>query len=151
MTNSILLVSLVFCLAFVSCKNQPAKEVGQTAENTVELPADFVEFYKKFHDDSLFQMEHVQFPLPGRQAEREPDGTIKIALNWTPEEWKMMHLPPLNTGEFKRDFMPVTSSLISETIVTTSAEVGYSIERRFGKLGKDWNLIYYSAGFQRNE
>lgn len=145
--HKVISVMLLFSLAFVFCKNQPAKPVAEAVENATELPADFVEFYKKFHEDSLFQLEHVQFPLAGRQAERGADGTMNISLNWSREEWKMMHLPPLNTGEFRRDFMPISPGLISETI-KTSEEVGYSIERRFGKLGRDWSLIYYSAGFR---
>lgn len=137
---------LLFSIAlfFSFCKNQPQK----TAETIVELPADFVDFYKKFHADTAFQMAHIQFPLPEREPSKNADGSLKLSLVWTPETWAFQSLPNLSTGEFRRDFEPISQELIVEKIETTG-DIAYAIVRRWAKLSGDWALIYYSAGLQR--
>ena len=61
---------IVFSGVFLlSCKNSPTLPVdsqvqaitGQTQFE--QLPESFKAFYFKFHEDSLFQMEHIVFPL----------------------------------------------------------------------------------------
>ena len=136
--------------AFLFCKNSPktASPTDQQPGETVELPADFVKFYEEFHKDSVFQLAHIQFPLPEREAEKMPDGSYSLQLNWTKADWKIQSLPPLNTGEFHRDFIPLGPEMMIEKI-TTGEEVGFSVERRFAKLGGEWMLIFYSAGMAR--
>lgn len=129
------------------CKNTPKTSVQAPGE-TVELTADFVKFYEQFHKDSVFQMAHIQFPLPERDAEKMPDGSFSLKLNWTADDWKIMSLPPLNTGEFTRDFIPVSPELMIEKI-GTAKDVGFQIERRWAKMSGEWMLIYYSAGMVR--
>ena len=144
--NKTMRFSLLFALPFLFlfCKNTP-KTAAQPEGEVVELAADFVKFYEQFHADSVFQLAHIQFPLPERGAEKMPDGSISIKLHWTAEDWRMMSLPPLNTGEFTRDFMPISPELMIEKI-GTAKDVGFQIERRWAKLGGEWMLIYYSAG-----
>ncbi len=144
------LLLAAFSLLFFCCKNNPktAAAPGEPIGQVVELTKDFVDFYEKFHKDSAFQMAHIQFPLPEREAERMTDGTISLKLNWTADDWKIQSLPPLNTGEFKRDFQPISPTLMVEKI-STAADVGYQVERRWAKLGGEWTLIFYSAGMVR--
>jgi hypothetical protein len=143
---------LMLPIFFVFCKNrnnQTSSENAATTETTVELSKDFVDFYEKFHKDSVFQLAHIQFPLPEQTPERGDDGTISLKLNWSKEEWKIQSLPPLNTGEFVREFTPINENLMLEKIATSSPDVNYAINRRWAKLGGEWQLIYYSAGMIR--
>lgn len=42
------------------------------------LPADFVEFYRRFHSDSLYQIEHINWPLAGKQARQIDSGHVEF-------------------------------------------------------------------------
>ncbi len=141
------LLLFAFSTLFLFCKNNP-KTATPTEEKVVDLAADFVKFYEQFHRDSVFQLAHIQFPMPARDAEKMPDGSVALNTHWTKTDWKIQSLPPLNTGEFKRDFTPVGPELMVEKI-STSADVGFVVERRWAKLGGEWMLIYYSAGMVR--
>jgi Domain of unknown function (DUF4348) len=148
-----ILFVLICSFIFVFCKNknsQSATENAAPTENAVELTKDFVDFYEKFHQDSVFQLAHIQFPLPEQTPERAEDGSISLKLNWSKEEWKIQTLPPLNTGEFLREFTPMNENLMLEKISTTSPEIQYSIDRRWAKMGGEWMLIFYSVGMTRS-
>lgn len=141
----------VFSILFVFCKNRSTENTTTTqAEQAVILENDFVDFYKRFHEDSLFQVAHIQWPLAGKEIERGADGALQLAagLGWRPETWAFQRLPALNTGEFVRDFEPMGSDLMIEKI-TTTGDVKYMILRRWAKLSGEWRLIFYSAGMMR--
>ena len=101
-----------------------------------------MDFYMKFHQDSLYQMEHIQFPLRGM-----PSMALEMsqeAINdfrWTPSDWKI-HKPFMgDEEEYLKEFRVINDNLISEFIV--EKQMGYGMERRFSKLGNRWYLIYY--------
>lgn len=65
------------------------------------LPKEFIEFYEKFISDSIFQKEHINFPIIAVIA--ECDSTIDL----TNKNWKNY------TWDFRRDFYnPNDSNLI---------------------------------------
>lgn len=120
----ILILSIFIC----SCKNSPSPE--RTSE-LVEIPEDFVNFYERFHTDSLFQIEHVVFPLSQKN-----DST-----KWTRESWQM-HMPfNSQNGNFKRS-LDNFQGIITETIMEKNGS--FLITRRFSKMGGEYQLIYYS-------
>ncbi|MDF1698944.1 MAG: hypothetical protein P1U56_24025 [Saprospiraceae bacterium] len=103
------------------------------------LPDDFYPFYDKFHTDSLFQVEHILFPLQG--ISKSSDSTkIGEKTEWKLENW-VLHRPfNSQEGTFKREFTNI-GGIITETI---SANGGlFSLEKRYVKLNNEWHLIYY--------
>ncbi len=105
------------------------------------LPEDFETFYLKFHQDSIYQIEHVLFPLRGMPA--NADSLLRLTGNfhWEAENWKMHQ--PFNSdgGAFSRDFLSM-GDIITEEIYTKE---GFGMQRRFMKTNGDWFLIFYSA------
>ena len=135
----ILLASIV-CL--VACKKEAiTQHVAEQAEPTeVELPADFLDFYEEFHRDTLFQLNHIAFPLSGKPA----SGQFNIELTdfkWTRKGWVFHKRISDDDDTFDRKYQMFTPELIIELIYAPT--YGYYMERRFGKLSDGWNLIYY--------
>jgi len=121
---------------------QSATHTNKIFDVESNVPVDFMDFYMKFHQDSLYQMEHIQFPLSGMpsMALEMPQDSINN-FKWEAEDWKL-HKPFMgNDEEYLKEFRVIDDNLISEFIVET--QMGYGMERRFSKLGNRWYLIYY--------
>lgn len=123
------LLCLSVCL-MMSCKQ--AAPSNPPVEEIVEIPEDFVPFYQAFHSDSLYQMEHILFPLKGQS-----DST-----QWSQADWVMHHPIDNSSGEFRRS-LDNFQGIIIETI--THDKGLFNMVRRFAKLGDDWHLIYYNV------
>ncbi len=126
---------IVYIVGFISCVvacKEKTEDVQVLNENVVELPEDFVSFYNQFHQDSIYQLDHIVFPLSGKS-----DST-----NWSKNDW-IMHKPFDNSsGEFARD-LDNFAGIIVETI---SHDKGmFRMVRRFSKHDEHWNLIYYNV------
>jgi len=106
------------------------------------LPNGFRKFYENFHRDSVFQLNHIRFPLEGI-PEKETEGMDVSGFYWKKENWKMHR--PFNAmdGSFIRDFQPLGEDMVIEKI--RHAEASYGMQRRFSRDGDDWYLIYYAA------
>lgn len=129
---------LVYCilissvlLLITSCKNnEEGKAKELTEQEIVELPQGFVDFYTKFHEDSVYQVEHIAFPLQ----------TEDSAQMYMKEEW-VMHRPFNDFGgTYFRDFQAV-GNMVIETMGDNSGLL--MITRRFAKTSDGWRLIYY--------
>lgn len=136
------LLALLLCFA---CKNQPktATETEQVTQTTVQVPQDFLDFYEKFHGDSLYQIGHIIWPLQGDMSE-QVDSTHyqKKSAEWQQDNWRMQR-----TGYNPNDYILERSMLgdlmVIERIRAKSAN--YGLERRFAKQPDgEWALIYYS-------
>lgn len=119
----------IFLISLVACKNSTSEVPQQST--SVQIPSDFLNFYDRFHQDSLFQVNHIIFPLA-----QKTDST-----KWMKENW-IMHKPfnSLN-GEFSRQFENV-NGLIFELMQDKTGTV--TIERRFSEMGGEYQLIYYN-------
>ncbi len=106
------------------------------------LPDGFRKFYENFHRDSIFQLNHIHFPLEGI-PEKETEDTDFGNFYWKKENWNLHR--PFNAmdGSFIREFHPVGENIVIENILHT--EANYGMQRRFSKDGDDWYLIYYAA------
>lgn len=138
-------LSLLALSLFFACKNQPktATEAEQITQTTVQVPQDFLDFYEKFHRDSLYQMEHIIWPLRGDMSE-QVDSTHyqKKSAEWQQDKWRMQR-----TDYDPKDYILERSMLgdvmVIERIRAKSAN--YGLERRFAKQPDGgWALIYYS-------
>ena len=126
------IISIMLLVTAFSCKNKGTeiKSVGES------IPDDFYAFYDQFHSDSIYQMEHIIFPLEGIPAEEILRGG---EWYWKKDDW-VIHRPFDSKGTFKQQWYSV-NSIIIEKISDSSGR--FTMERRWAKMGTEWNLIYY--------
>ena len=131
--NSSLILILIF---FISCQEKRGNDA-----NAVQIPDDFYSFYKKFHLDSIYQIDHIVFPLEGTPA---PTDEMLSTTNfmWQKSDWKL-HKPFEDMdGSFVREFR-YYNGIVIEII---QDRMGYfEMKRRFSKIQGEWHLIYYQA------
>lgn len=138
----------LFLLLGMACKDSsPTSSTTSSKEYlTKDIPASFMDFYERFHNDEDYQMEHIVFPLAGIEQDTATLETHPI--QWLKEEW----LPhkPFNSygGTFTRDFTNL-NGIILEKIEDTGKT--FSMERRFSFMQGEWNLIYYSTFEMKKE
>lgn len=135
---------LLFSVAalFFACKNHP-KEQEQMIQTAVPLPQDFLDFYEKFHSDSLYQVAHIIWPLQGDTDEQVDSLHFqKKNTRWEQDKWRMQKMD-FNRNDYVFDRQMLSDMLVIERIRPKT--VNYGIERRFAKQGDgEWALIYYS-------
>jgi len=128
--------TLLLLLFSFSC--QPQQQSGDTP---TEKDNSFEEFYDNFHKDSLYQIEHIQFPLQGVSSNPTDHHS---AFRWEREDWRMHKRFNEAESGFRSEFTQLGDDFIIERIVHNQGL--YAMERRFSKLGGDeWYLIYYAA------
>ncbi|PHI21054.1 hypothetical protein CEQ90_05075 [Lewinellaceae bacterium SD302] len=124
-----------------SCNPADKEQETPMAEPDVpnSLPEDFRNFYQQFHADSLYQIEHIQWPLSGM-----PDRAIQEgeSFAFTKDNWKMQR-PVLASSGYRSQFTMLTEDLVVEEIINPSDGTG--LLRRFLKDGEQWTLIYYQG------
>lgn len=133
----------IFCLASLLTVFGCTQD-QQKSETTSEV-SDFSTFYVQFHQDSVFQTEHILFPLQGIPSNADSAQLLDKTFRWERENWEMHRAIPPNS-DFSSKLLPVDEALIIEQILHQSGD--YAIERRFAKINDKWWLIYY-AGLNR--
>lgn len=121
---------------------QSTELAAANGEETIDL-SDFYRFYQEFHRDSLYQIEHIIFPLEGLPQEVDSLTLSRGDFRWERETWTMHRPFDFQTSEFQRELIPMSESLVVERIVHQSGQFG--MVRRFARIGDDWYLIYYAA------
>lgn len=136
MIKKLFLVAMLGVLTLYSCKNKESVE----QELYTEIPEDFIPFYEQFHNDTLFQVEHIQFPLEGIPSLSEDTNLEGFTFWWERDGWK--YHKPFNSQDntFTRSFSNF-AGIITETIKDGSGQ--FTMMRRFTKIGDEWKLIYY--------
>ena len=123
-------------LLFLSWNCKPSPE--KTLENP--LPEDFLVFFDRFHTDSLYQMQHITFPLEGERKASGSQIDIMLPYTWEQEEW-VMHKPFQDFGgTFDRSYEAL-GPVIIEKIQDRNGF--FRMERRFARISHEWHLIYY--------
>ncbi len=139
--NRLLLLFFVLSIVLVvSCRDKESAPKIQTDQPTdqSEIPKDFIQFYSDFHLDSVFQIEHIIFPLSGKSIISEMGSSIPYKFSL--DAWKL-HKPYNDmNGTYHRKFVAF-NGIVQETI---SANGGmFTMVRRFAKIQDEWQLIYY--------
>ena len=134
----------LFCILLIGCSNTTNPSADQKKMDTpaLEISKEFQEFYTKFHEDSIFQLAHIQFPVQTKAIDPAVVQTI------AKEDWVINKPIDLSEGFFEKQFVPVGDNLLIEYINHTSAPL--FMERRFARLKKEWMLIYYTDLLQYN-
>ncbi len=123
---------------FSECKHKDAI----LKEQSKGLPADFVQFYEKFHTDSAYQMAHIQFPLEGYPAQADSSVLAAGNFRWTADKWIMHRMKGFTDSLYTRSFDVAIPGIVTETI--RQKNTPFSMYRRFYKRGEEWNLILYA-------
>jgi len=144
------IVSAVFFTMKLRQMVEPAsgnvEQVQDYTETNEEMPTGFLAFYQRFHDDSLYQLEHIIFPLQGIPAEADSATIVDGRFRWQKEDWIMHHPIEDSRTQFSRNFKKINDEIVIENITVGGGQ--YGMQRRFSKSGEDWYLIYY-AGMNR--
>jgi hypothetical protein len=141
---------LLFIVLFWSCKNSSpetaAKQETPATTDVASLPPGFSEFYQRFHGDSLYQMEHIIFPLEGLPPDADSLSIAGGSFRWQQEDWVMHRQVDFQMSDFNRELIPVNELMVLERIVHKNGQFG--MVRRFALVAGEWHLIYY-AGLNR--
>ena len=125
----------------VSCSSGESNKLEENTEAELSLPSDFEEFYINFHKDSIFQIEHIIFPLKGKNTKIDSVQTTSFDVEFTSENW-VLHKPFIESDGMDQRFS-VMSNLIIEYI---QGPMGmFNVERRWAKIDSVWYLIYYET------
>lgn len=137
---TILVIGLIS--VFLACRHTPHTSAKPAAFEA--LPADFRDFYQKFHSDSAYQMAHIQWPLRGETAvQYDTIAPERRLATWAPEQWALQHRVDLSTGEFKGEWEVMGEDFVIERIKYAAAN--YGVERHFMKRDDgEWELMYYA-------
>lgn len=125
-------------IALLSCKQK--EEAAEATGDT--LPQDFVTFYERFLKDSLYQMEHINFPLEGIPDNALKDNQLLTDFRWQADNW-IMHRPIEKDGTGFSSSFSQLGPIIIEEILHESGQ--YGMLRRFANSGEEWRLIYYAG------
>jgi len=128
---------------FIACKNKQQPSPPPAPGAASELPEGFAEFYQQFHNDSVFQMAHIVFPLQGLPGDADSLTIARDDYHWPAESWKMMHSFDFQMSDFRRELYTVNENMVVERIIHKSGELG--MVRRFAKVAGEWHLIYYTG------
>lgn len=133
-----LVVIICLPLFLFSCKQKE----NTAAPNGDTLPKDFITFYERFLSDSLYQMEHINFPLEGIPDNALSKDNQSSDFRWELDSW-IMHRPiPSDSTGFSSSFSQL-GPIIIEEIKHESGQ--YGMLRRFANSGDEWRLIFYAG------
>ena len=133
------IIIIFICSVFISCVKENKNSV-ESEPSFEEEHADFISFYEKFHGDSLYQVNHIRFPLQGQPS--QIDSTFdENTFRWTKDEWIIHRGLDKDESEFKQSFTAPMENMIIDRIFTP--DKAFVMERRFSKMGSDWYLIYF--------
>jgi len=141
------LFSTLSCNEFFSKSSKKESESEETilAELAQRgLPNDFIQFYKTFHTDSLYQMQHIVWPLRGVPTITDPNVTIDSLerFHWRPRDWKMHKLME-KSAEFSVRYDMPSDDVVTEYIEFKNLKA--RMMRRFARSQNgEWFLIYYA-------
>lgn len=108
------------------------------------LPKDFNDFYLRFHEDSAYQMAHINWPLEGLPNAKSPEDTIPPEyFFWQKATWKK-HNHFTDPGNNFQQWFEMKGDRIVEHWVLMKGTNMY-IVRRFAKLDNGWHLIFYQG------
>lgn len=139
-----LILIFPFLMLFACRQNQPSAD--EKMAETIAQFGDFEDFYKRFHWDSTFQMSRINFPLEGLPQDADSLTITNDDFLWQKDTWKMHRGFEDLKNDFKQEFIPFGTDIITERIIHVSGTVG--MIRRFARLDGKWYLIYY-AGLNR--
>ena len=124
-----ILLRTVLIISFVvACHSQRKSLSSVSNEN-------FDEFYLKFHNDSLFQLQRIIFPLEGGKYDYDSEEA------WTPKNWqiKKVTVHQVDLQEYSIEF-DRSDTLVFERIYLPNS--GFDFQCRYRLMNGKWYLFY---------
>ncbi len=107
-----------------------------------ELPEDFEVFYAAFHADSVYQVEHIPFPIEGVPSFSDTLAAADPGFRWTMDNWQLHRSFSFDESEYTRTFTTIGEDIVVEQVVHQSGS--FAMMRRFARMGDRWYLIYFA-------
>ena len=131
-------IYLYFLIVTASCNNINNNTSIKT--NPVKLESEiFDSFYLKFHQDTLFQINRIVFPLDGYNLNNENAFNSNSNFKWNRKEWTYHKLIKFDM-QFKKETTIHGDSAIEKIYIPNS---GFEIIRKFSKVKGKWFLVFY--------
>lgn len=125
----------IFMILFllINCKSSQ-KSTSKFVESKATIE-DFNGFYDRFHNDFLFQISRITFPLNGLNI----DGLDEN--EWTKDNWPLMktRIYDIDTTQFKIEYKKTKNTFAQKFWLKDSS---FGSEYRFELLGNKWFLVY---------
>lgn len=126
-----------------SCAGNPENQEKNYPYKVTEfrqLPGDFREYHHRFHTDSVFQYNNIEFPLRGLPAHFTEEDQY---FEWEADSWIMHKAFDESDTAYRREWILSDENKIDEYIYSTGSDFG--MQRTFEKRGNVWLLKYYVA------
>lgn len=130
-------MAIILLLLLVGCGREE-----QVEEQLPDAYADFAEFYERWHRDSTFQMEHIQFPLQGLPPRADSATVARNNFFYQQEDWTLHRPVNYSKSDFNREFVTLGQDIIIEYILHQSGD--YGMMRRWARQDGEWTLIYFA-------
>ncbi|BDS13702.1 hypothetical protein [Aureispira anguillae] len=121
----------ITCLFFYACTNNPSIPLDEAGRE------DFQVFRARFYEDSLFQIQRIEFPLLGKN----PDGS-KEPFYWEVENWRFKKAVNLESEEITMVPLFDMGDVMRERIIVQNR---FMIENLFSLINNKWYLTQYSG------
>ncbi len=129
-------LSLVFILTAAILTNcHSTREGSQSYTLKNNSGEDFDKFYERFHEDSVFQVSRLKFPIGGMSIK----GFEKT--QWTRDNLPLLKtkIYDVDTTQYKVTFKK-TEKMFTQKVWIENSE--FSSEFRFELIDKKWYLVY---------
>lgn len=117
--------------------NTPNKAIaGREAKSSIfKKTENFETFYNRFHTDSVFQINRVQFPLKGKQI------NTNGSFDWRKEQWLMIKA---KASEIDRSTynIKITKKEDSYFEGVYCKGCAFSFEMEYKLINRKWYLVY---------
>jgi hypothetical protein len=125
----------IFMILFLllNCKSSH-KSASKSIDSKASVE-DFNGFYDKFHNDSVFQLSRIVFPLKGIKINAVDEN------EWNKDNWPLMktRIYDIDTTQFKVEYKKTENAFTQQFWLKDSA---FSSEYRFELIGNKWFLVY---------
>jgi len=145
MKKQLFLIAIICVIASAGCK--PTKKATQSPAPKQEISfttpgskasakaENFDQFYNRFHNDSMFQISRLRFPIEGARV------TSNTSEKWTRKNWQMIKTKvfDVDTKQYKATYKKTEDTFTERVWMENS---GFSIECRFKLIDGKWWLVY---------
>jgi len=130
-------IYILFMLCILGCQTKTTVQEISNPANTPLKAENFKAFNTRFHNDSVYQLNRIKFPLEGKYV----DGLEQHS--WAKNNWKMHKTPVSQTSpgpEYSHIYEETADTLIIEKLWIENS--GSNFERRFKLIDGKWYLVY---------
>lgn len=132
-------IFILLLFSILGCNTNPTQSTAVLPTHKSDKTSkteDFGVFNKKFHSDTIFQLDRIKFPLEGGYADGFERG------EWTKDNWEYLKspLPAKDLPEEYKQKVTYSDTLVTEKIWIENS--GFSTERHFKVINDKWYLVY---------